>query len=119
MHAISHKRARLTGLAIALAAGFFFLPVTAGHLDRIGYATAWAGDQGGGHDRAGGNEGYTNYSTTQPTPIPATRCQTCRTGESSGYTPMPPQDYSNYSAPSSVPATPADCDSCVNGSWGK
>ena len=58
MHAISHKQARLTGLAIALAAGFFFLPVTSGHLDRIGYATAWAGDQGGAHDRVGGNEGY-------------------------------------------------------------
>ena len=119
MHAISRKQTRLTGLAIVLAAGFFFLPVTAGHLDRIGYAAAWAGDQGGGHDRAGGNEGYTNYSATQPTPLPATRCQSCRTGESSGYTPPVQQDYSNYSASSPVPATPAVCDSCKNGSWGK
>jgi hypothetical protein len=119
MHAISHKPARITGLAIALAAGFFFLPVTANHPDRIGYTSAWAGDQGGSHDRVSGNEGYTNYSTSQPTPVPATRCQSCRTGESSGYTPLPPQDYSNYSASSPAPATPADCDSCQNGSWGK
>jgi hypothetical protein len=119
MHAISRKQTRLTGLAIVLAAGFFFLPVTAGHLDRIGYAAAWAGDQGGGHDRVGGNEGYTNYSATQPTPLPATRCQSCRTGESSGYTPPVQQDYSNYSASSPVQATPAVCDSCKNGSWGK
>jgi hypothetical protein len=121
MHAISYKRPRLTGLAIALAAGFFFLPVTAGHLDRIGYASAWAGDQGGGHDRVSGYEGYTDYSASHPTPVPvpATRCQTCRTGESSGYTPMPPQDYSNYSTSSPVPATPATCDTCQNGAWGK
>jgi hypothetical protein len=119
MHAISPKQTRLTGLAIALAAGFFFLPVTAGHLDRIGYATAWAGDQGGARDKVSGNEGYTNYSATQPTPLPTVRCQSCRTGESSGYTPPPPQDSSNYSASSPVLAMPADCDSCKNGSWGK
>jgi hypothetical protein len=122
MPAISHKQVRLTGLAVALAAGFFFLPVTAGHLDRIGYATAWANDQGGGHDQVSGTEGYTNYSATQSTPLPATRCQSCRTGESSGYTPPPPPappEYTNYSTSSPVPATPADCDSCKNGSWGK
>ncbi len=122
MHAISRNQTRLTGLAIALAAGFFFLPVTANHPDRIGYATAWANDQGGSHDRVSGTEGYTNYSATQSTPLPATRCQSCRTGESSGYTPPPPPsppEYTNYSASSSVPATPADCDSCQNGAWGK
>ena len=70
MYAISNERARRARLAIVLAAGFFFLPVTAGHVGQIGYASAWAGDQGGGHDQVRGTQSYTNYSASAPAPVP-------------------------------------------------
>ena len=72
MYAFSSERARCAGLAIVLAAGFFFLPVTAGHVGQIGYASAWAGDQGGGHDKVPQTQSYTGYSA--PAPVPETRC---------------------------------------------
>jgi len=54
----SRKRTRLTGFAMLLAAGFFLLPVTADHIHRLGYATAWAGDQDCGVPQG--------YGTTNP-----------------------------------------------------
>jgi hypothetical protein len=85
-----------------LAAGLFLLPVTTGHVDHIGYASAWAGDQGGGHDQVrantannsnSGNSGYTNYSAPDPQqpngPGTVTPCQTCRLGANgTGYEPQ-------------------------------
>ena len=59
MHTTFRKQTRLTGLAIVLAAGFFFLPATAGRVDLMGYPSAWAGDQGGGHDHVGSSQDYT------------------------------------------------------------
>ncbi len=95
MQVISRKDARVTGLAILLAAGFFLLPVTASHVDRIGYASAWAGDHGGDHGggikdqmpASPGNNGYTSYSPDAPqTVVP---CQSCRMGATgSGYEPQ-------------------------------
>lgn len=108
MQVISQKRARVTGATMLLAAGLFLLPVTAGHVGHVGqmgYASAWAGDQGGGHDQVrgnsansatnanGGNSGYTNYSAPDPrqsnggqTAVP---CQTCRLGANgTGYEPQ-------------------------------
>jgi len=113
MYAISNEKARLARLAIVLAVGFFFLPVTAGHVDQIGYANAWAGDQGGGHDRVNGNQGYTSYSASQPPPASGTPCQSCLTGVSSGYTPPVQQTYTDYSA--SPPASATPCQSCLTG----
>ena len=127
MYAISNERARRARLAIVLAAGFFLLPVTAGHVGQIGYASAWAGDQGGGHDQVRGTQSYTNYSASAPAPVPDTPCQSCLTGAmGSGYVPPvqqssgPPvqQNYTNYSASDSPPPTPAPCQSCLNGAVG-
>ena len=116
MYAISNERARRARLAIVLAAGFFFLPVTAGHVGQIGYASAWAGDQGGGHDQVRGTQGYTGYSPSAP--VPATPCQSCMTGAmGSGYVPPVQQTYTNYSAPDNPPAA-APCQSCANGAMG-
>ena len=118
MYAISNERARRARLAIVLAAGFFFLPVTAGHVGQIGYASAWAGDQGGGHDQVRGTQSYTNYSASAPAPVPDTPCQSCMTGAmGSGYVPPVQQNYTNYSAPDNPPAT-APCQSCMNGAMG-
>ncbi len=121
MYAISNERARRARLAIVLAAGFFFLPVTAGHVGQIGYASAWAGDQGGGHDQVRGTQSYTNYSA--PAPVPDTPCQSCMTGAmGSGYVPpvqQTPPGYTNYSAsPDSAPPATAPCQSCMNGADG-
>ena len=122
MYASSHQKPRdhkprLTRLAIALAVGFFFLPVTSGHIGQIGYASAWAADQGGGHDRVSVNSGYTSYSASQPSQPPDTPCQSCLTGVGSGYTPAVPTTYpttyTDYSA--SPPASAASCDSCQTG----
>src|SRR5258708_1384174 len=102
MQVISHKRARVAGTTILLAAGLFLLPVTTGHVDRMGYARAWAGDQGGGHDQVrtnsannsnSGNSGYTNSSAPDPRqpngPETAAPCQTCRLGANgTGYEPQ-------------------------------
>jgi hypothetical protein len=106
MQVISHKRARVTGMTMLLAAGLFLLPVTTGHVDQMGYASAWAGDQGGGHDQVrgnsgnsannsnSGNSGYTNYSAAPDPQRPngpetATPCQTCRLGANgTGYEPQ-------------------------------
>jgi hypothetical protein len=116
MYAISNERTRRARLAIVLAAGFFFLPVTAGHVGQIGYASAWAGDQGGGHDQVRGAQSYTNYSA--PAPVPDTPCESCMTGAmGSGYVPPVQQKYTNYSAPDNPPAT-APCQSCENGAMG-
>jgi hypothetical protein len=120
MYAISNERARRARLAIVLAAGFFFLPVTAGHLGQIGYASAWAGDQGGGHDQVRGTQSYTGYSASAP--LPETPCQSCLTGAmGSGYVApvqQTPQGYTNYSVSDSPPPTPAPCQSCLNGAVG-
>jgi hypothetical protein len=118
MYASSHQKPRdqkprLTRLAIVLAVGFFFLPVTSGHIGQMGYASAWAGDQGGGHDRVSVNQGYTSYSASQPSQPPDTPCQSCLTGVGSGYTPAAPTTYTDYSA--SPPASAESCDSCQTG----
>ncbi len=93
MKAISHKHARVTGLAIILAAGFFLLPVTASHVHRIGYASAWAGegDRGGLKDQVRGNNGYEyhSYSASDPSPSTPMPCQSCRMGATgTGYEPQ-------------------------------
>jgi hypothetical protein len=119
MYAISNERVRRARLAILLAAGFFFLPVTAGHVGQIGYASAWAGDQGGGHDQVRGTQSYTDYSASAPAPVPATPCQSCLTGAmGSGYVPPVQQNYTNYSASDSSPPTAAPCQSCLTGAVG-
>ena len=113
------KQTRLTGLAIVLAAGFFFLPATAGRVDLMGYPSAWAGDQGGGYDRVGSSQEYTNYDAG-PTPPPVQTCASCLNGAmGSGYVPpVPAKDsYTEYSAgPGS--AGPAPCESCLTGASG-
>jgi len=117
MYAISNERARRARLAIVLAAGFFFLPVMAGHVGQIGYASAWAGDQGGGHDKVPEAQIYTGYSASAP--LPETRCDSCMNGAmGSGYVPPVQQPYTNYSASDSAPPTPAPCQSCMNGAMG-
>ena len=73
MYAISSETARHARLAIVLVAGFLFLPVTTGHIGQIGYASAWAGDQGGGHDKVPETQSYTGYSASEP--VPATPCE--------------------------------------------
>jgi hypothetical protein len=85
MQIISHKQARMTGLAILLAAGFFMLPVATGQVQRLGYASAWAGEQGGDHggglkDLVPGNNGYTSYSAPDPSPSTLTSvpCESCK-----------------------------------------
>ena len=119
MYAISNERARRARLAIVPAAGFFLLPVTAGHVGQIGYASAWAGDQGGGHDQVRGTQSYANYSASAPAPVPDTPCQSCTTGAmGSGYVPPVQQNYTNYSASDSSPPTAAPCQSCLTGAVG-
>src|SRR5258708_33836496 len=78
MYPISNERARRARLAIVLAAGFFFLPVTAGHVGQVGYASAWAGDQGGGHDKVPEAQIHTGYSASAPLPEP--RSDSCMNG---------------------------------------
>jgi hypothetical protein len=109
MKAISHAKARYAPLMPVLAALFFLLPVT-----------AWAGDQGGGHDHVGNSrQDYTNYDAA-PAPPPTQPCESCLNGAmGSGYVPPVPLDqtYTNYSAePGS--AAPAPCESCLNGAMG-
>jgi hypothetical protein len=119
MHTTFHKQTRLTALAIAVAAGFFFLPATAGRVELMGYPSAWAGDQGGGHDHVGGGQEYTNYDAG-PTPPAAQPCGSCLNGAmGSGYVPPVPaeESYTEYSAePGS--AAPAPCESCLTGATG-
>jgi hypothetical protein len=117
MYAISNERARRARLAIVLAAGFFFLPVTDGHVGQIGYASAWAGDQGGGHDHVRGTQTYTNYSASAPAPVPDTPCESCTTGRWAAGMCRRSTDYTNYSAPDDPPAM-APCQSCMNGAMG-
>jgi hypothetical protein len=117
MYAISSETARHARLAIVLVAGFLFLPVTTGHIGQIGYASAWAGDQGGGHDKVPETQSYTGYSASEP--VPATPCESCLNGAmGSGYVPPVQQPYTNYSASESVPATETPCQSCLNGAMG-
>src|SRR5262245_27903412 len=109
MYAMSHAKIRHARLMPVLAALFVLLPVT-----------AWAGDQGGGHDHVGSvRQDYTNYDAAPP-PSATQPCESCLNGAmGSGYVPpvSPDQTYSNYSAePGS--AAPAPCESCVNGAMG-
>src|SRR5689334_4038135 len=110
MYAMSHAKARHARLMPVLAAMLFLLPVT-----------AWAGDQGGGHDHVGTSaQTYTNYDAAPP--APATQpCESCLTGAmGSGYVPAVPldQSYSDYSAGSGTAAPAAPCESCMNGAMG-
>ena len=117
MYAISSERARHAGLAIVLAAGFFFLPVTAGHVGQIGYASAWAGNQGGGHDKVPRDPKlYGIFGTGAGAGDALQFLHEWAMG--SGYVPPVQQPYTNYSAPDSPPATATPCQSCLNGAIG-
>jgi hypothetical protein len=109
MYAMSHAKARHARLMPVLAALIFLLP-----------GTAWAGDQGGGHDKVQtGPQDYSNYDAAPP-PSASQPCESCLNGAmGSGYVPPVPLDqtYTNYSADPG-PAAPAPCDSCKKGELG-
>ncbi len=107
MYAMSHAKARHARLMPVLAALIFLLP-----------GTAWAGDQGGGHDKVQtGPQDYSNYDAAPP-PSASQPCESCQNGAmGSGYVPPVPLDQTIPTI-RRTPARRHPCDSCKKGELG-